>query len=511
MNDNPLLEKGRSSRNIDPCILVIFGATGDLTSRKLMPAVYNLAKEGLLPANFTCVGFARREKDDSAFRNEMKDSIAEHSRTKPIDEPFWEGFQERIFYHKSEFDDDNGYKSLKEHLEKLDSKFKTKGNRVFYLSVQPKFFPLIIEKLHNNSLIYDFHTEKEKFSRLIIEKPFGRDLKSANELQTHIEKYMSEEQVYRIDHYLGKETVQNILVFRFGNSIFEALWNNRHIDHVQITVAESIGIGTRGHFYEEEGLLRDIVQNHMMQLLSNIAMEPPSNLSATSIRDEKVKVAESIRPFSEEDLKTALVRGQYDKGFVDGKEAISYREEKDVDAHSVIETYGALRLFIDNWRWAGVPFYLRGGKRMPKRATEIAIVFKDTPGVLFKEQGKTNEPNVLALRIQPDEGISMRINCKVPGPESPIQPVKMDFRYGSYFGKEPPEAYERLIWECILGDSTLFARKDEVENSWKFFTPILDYWNKNPPQQFPNYEAGTWGPKEADVMMARDERTWRIL
>jgi len=511
MENHPLHEKGKSSRTIEPCVLVIFGATGDLTGRKLMPAIYNLGKDGLLPASFSCVGFARKDKSHDDFRSEMKDAIAEHSRTKPLDEPYWENFKEQTFYHKSEFDDDAGYASLKTFLEELDKKFGTKGNRVFYLSVQPKFFPNIIEKLSKHGLIYNAHEEKEKFSRVIIEKPFGHDLNSANELQAHIKKFLAERQIYRIDHYLGKETVQNLLVFRFANSIFEALWNNRHIDHVQITVAESIGIGTRGHFFEEEGLLRDVIQNHMMQLLSLVAMEPPPNLSADAVRDEKVKATACIRPFTEEDFKTGAVRGQYGKGFVDGKDAAGYREEKDVNPESKVETYAAVRLFIDNWRWAGVPFYLRGGKRLPKRATEIAIVFKDAPGILFKTPGTKNEQNVLAIRIQPDEGISMKMNCKVPGPESPIQPVKMDFRYGSYFGKEPPEAYERLIRECILGDSTLFARTDEVQNSWKFFTPLLEYWAKNPPENFPNYESGSWGPEDADKMMEKDGRSWRVL
>ena len=308
----------------------------------------------------------------------------------------------------------------------------------------------------------------------------------------------------------ARETVQNILVFRFANAIFESLWNSRHIDHVQITVAESIGIGSRGHFFEEQGILRDVVQNHMMQLLSLTAMEPPANLSADAIRGEKVKVLECLRAYSEEDFSSSVVRAQYTEGFIEGEKALAYRKEIDVSPNSTIETFLALRVFIDNWRWDGVPFYLRAGKRLPKRGTEIAIVFKDAPGVLFKEAGK-NPPNVLAIRIQPDEGISMKINCKVPGPESPIQPVKMDFRYGSYFGKTPPEAYERLIWDCMLGDSTLFARTDEVKNSWKFFTPILKYFEKNTPKSFPSYPAGSWGPDSATELMKKDQKSWRML
>jgi glucose-6-phosphate 1-dehydrogenase len=512
LNENrPLEEAGRSVRNLDPCILVIFGATGDLTGRKLAPAIYNLGREGMLPANFSCVGFARREKTHEAFREELKEDINSFSRVKPIDEPFWKGFQEQIFYHQSEFDSDEGYEKLAAFLKQLDSRYATRGNRVFYLSVQPKFFPVIIEKLAKHGLIYNPSQTTEKWSRVIIEKPFGHDSSSAAELQKNISSHLDESQIYRIDHYLGKETVQNILVFRFANSIFESLWNYKHVDQVQITVAEDIGIGSRGHFFEEEGLLRDVVQNHMMQLLTLVAMEPPVSLKANAIRDEKVKVLQSIRPLTESDFKDHVVRGQYGPGFIDGKQVPGYRQEENVDPKSKIETYLAARLFIDNWRWAGVPFYLRAGKRLPKKGTEIAVIFKDAPGVLFNQNGSKNDPNVLAIRIQPDEGISMKINCKVPGPSSPIQPVKMDFRYGSYFGQSPPEAYERLLLDCILGDSTLFARVDEVEQSWQIFTPLLESWAKHAPKEFPNYPSGSWGPKEADEMIGKDNRSWRIL
>lgn len=508
---HPLEEMGRSTRNIDPCTLVIFGATGDLTSRKLAPAIYNLGREGMLPANFACVGFARRDKSNEAFRDELKTAINSYSRVKPIEESFWKNFQEQIFYHKSEFDEDAGYEELAKLLKQLDARHATRGNRVFYLSVQPKYFPIIIEKLSKFGLIYDPHKTTDKWSRVIIEKPFGHDSESAEALQTDISKYLDESQTYRIDHYLGKETVQNLLVFRFANAIFESIWNYKHIDQVQITVAEDIGIGSRGNFFEEEGLLRDVVQNHMMQLLSLVAMEPPVSLSAGAIRDEKVKVLQSIRPLTQTDFEQTVVRGQYGPGFINGQSVIGYREEQNVNPKSNVETYLALRLFIDNWRWAGVPFYLRAGKRLPKRGTEIAVIFKDAPGVLFKQHGRKNDPNVLAMRIQPDEGIAMKINCKVPGPSSPIQPVKMDFRYGSYFGESPPEAYERLIWDCILGDSTLFARADEVEQSWKILTPLLQYWAKNPSKDFPNYPSGSWGPKAADEMIEKDGRSWRIL
>jgi glucose-6-phosphate 1-dehydrogenase len=511
MKEHPFEELGRSVRNVDPCVLVIFGATGDLTGRKLAPAVYNLGRDGLLPAHFACVGFARREKSHAEFRSEMKSAINSYSRVKPVDETFWNNFQEQLFYHQSEFDTDEGYEALAKLLQELDSKHATRGNRIFYLSVQPKYFPIIIEKLAKFKLIYNPHETTDKWSRVIIEKPFGHDAKSANLLQEDISKHLDESQIYRIDHYLGKETVQNLLVFRFANAIFESLWNYKHIDQIQITVAEEIGIGSRGNFFEEEGLLRDVVQNHMMQLLSLVAMEPPVSLSASAIRDEKVKVLQSIRPFTEDDFKHHVVRGQYGPGFVNGEKVIGYNQETNVNPHSNIETYVAMRLFIDNWRWAGVPFYLRAGKRMPKRGTEIAIIFKDAPGFLFKQQGRKNEPNVLAMRIQPDEGIAMKINCKVPGPSSPIQPVKMDFRYGSYFGGSPPEAYERLIWDCITGDSTLFARADEVEQSWNILTPLLEYWAKLPSSEFPNYAAGSWGPETADAMIEKEGRSWRIL
>ena len=511
MNNHPLEEPGVSSRFIDPCILVIFGATGDLTARKLFPAVYNLAREGQLPSQFAVVAFARRDKSNEEFRKEMKEAINKFSRVKPVDESIWKNFEQQIFYHKSGFDEDSGYQSLNNTLKDLDSRFGTKGNRVFYLSTQPRYFTTICEKLHTSELIYDTKSVKDKWSRIIIEKPFGNSLQSAHDLQNELLQFLSEEQIYRIDHYLGKETVQNLMVFRFANSLFESLWNNRYIDHVQITVAEEIGIGRRGAFFEEAGLLRDIVQNHMMQLLSLVAMEPPVGLDANAIRDEKVKVLRALRPFSKEDFKTSIVRGQYDKGFVGGEPVKGYREEDNVDPKSNIETYLALRLFIDNWRWHDVPFYLRGGKRLPKRASEIAIQFKRPPGVLFQEHNNKHEPNVLAIRIQPDEGTALKINCKVPGPASPIQPVKMDFRYGSYFGMSPPEAYERLILDCMAGDSTLFAREDEVFNSWKLLTPVLEEWKTIQPDSFPNYQAGTWGPQHADDMMARDGRKWRIL
>lgn len=506
---NPLEENSGIVKVADSCILVIFGATGDLTGRKLFPALYNLAREGQLPAHFACVGFARREKTNEMFRQEMLKAVNEFSRTKSIDKELWNIFSQQIFYHCSEFHDDKGYDSLNTLLQELDSQFGTKGNRVFYLSTQPSFFPLIIEKLNKHKLIYSLN--QPKWSRIIIEKPFGNDLDSAIALQKELSQHLDERQIYRIDHYLGKETVQNLLVFRFSNPIFESSWNNRHIDNIQITVGEEIGIGTRGRFFEEAGILRDIVQNHMMQLVSLVAMEPPKNSSGDAIRDEKVKVVESIRPFPKQDFHKHIVRGQYGPGFINGKEVIGYREEPNVSPTSSVETYTAMELFIDNWRWAGVPFYLRAGKRLPKRATEIAITFKDAPGFLFQTSGKKIESNILVIRIQPDEGTSLKMNCKVPGLNAPIQPVKMDFRYHSYFGSTPPEAYERLICDCMSGDNTLFARFDEVLASWRLFTPVLKHWEANAAKNFPNYASGTWGPKEADQMLELSNHKWRLI
>lgn len=507
---NPLAEVA-AGKTADPCVLVIFGVTGDLTARKLVPALYNLTREGQLPSHFACVGFARRPKNHEQFRHEMYDAVSQHSRVKPIDQNLWNAFQEQIFYHQSEFDNDEGYESLKTFLEEIDARFGTKGNRVYYLSVPPSYFPLISEKLGKHGLIADPETTKDHWTRVIVEKPFGHDLDTAVELQKNLTQYFKEEQIYRIDHYLGKETVQNLLVMRFANSIFESIWNNKYIDHVQISFAEDLGIGTRGKLWEESGIIRDIVQNHLMQLLSLVAMEPPVNLKADSIRDEKVKVLQSIRPIKKEEMEKYVIRGQYGPGFINGEPVKGYTQEANVDPNSSVETYMALQLFIDNWRWAGVPFYLRAGKRMPKRATEIAIVFKESPGILFRRTPNKDDANVLVIRIQPDEGVSLRMNSKVPGIGNLIEPVKMDFRYSSYFGASPPEAYERLLIECMFGDSTLFAREDEVLASWDFITPIIEHWQEMRPHDFPNYAAGLWGPEAANDLIQRDGRSWRLL
>lgn len=508
---SPLTESNRSAKIAESCILVIFGATGDLTARKLIPALYNLAREGQLPAHFACLGFARREKTNEIFRDEMRGAVSKYSRSKPIDMDLWKSFQDKLFYHQSEFHQDEGYERLKQVLNQIDAQMGTKGNRVFYLSTQPSYFPLVIEKLSQHGLIYRQEQTKDRWSRVIIEKPFGHDLRSALQLQQEISKYLEERQIYRIDHYLGKETVQNLLVFRFSNSIFESIWNNHYIDHIQITVAEDIGIGTRGRFFEEAGMLRDIVQNHMMQLLSLVAMEPPIDLTANAIHNEKVKVLQSIRPLSPDQMDKVAIRGQYGSGFINGESVKGYKQEENVNPDSSVETYVALQLFVDNWRWAGIPFYLRAGKRLPKRATEISITFKRAPGYLFRSHAEHIDPNVLVIRIQPDEGISLKMNCKVPALSTIIQPVKMDFRYGSYFGSTPPEAYERLICDCMAGDSTLFARDDEVMASWRLIAPLLDGWSQTPALKFPNYPAGTWGPEAAEHLMESQGHHWRLI
>lgn len=498
----------RQRKAADPCVMVIFGATGDLTSRKLFPALYNLALDRQLPENFACVAFARRDKSDKEFREEMYQGVSQYSRTKPIDEGLWGKFAEKIFYHRSDFHEDAGYEGLKKRLEQLDQQFGTKGNRLYYLSTQPSFFALVTAKLSEHKLLYPYtHSLDDKWSRVIVEKPFGHDLASAEQLQKDMTKDLDENQIYRIDHYLGKETVQNLLYFRFSNPFFEANWNNRHVEQIQITVSEEIGVGTRGKFWEEAGMMRDIVQNHMMQLLSLVAMEPPTSLKANAVRNEKVKVVESIRPFPVNDIDKYVVRGQYGEGIVDGKHVKAYRQEENVNPQSDVETFVAMQLFIDNWRWTGVPFYLRAGKRMPKRSTEIAVVFKKVPGFLFESLEGKVEQNVLVIRIQPDEGFSLEMNCKTPG--LPIlQPVKMDFHYGSFFGATPPEAYERLLCDCMIGDNTLFARSDEVMASWQLLTPVIEKWQKEAPLIFPNYSSGTWGPKAADLLLESYGQKW---
>ena len=488
--------------------MVIFGATGDLTHRKLLPALYNLALEHPLPAGFSVVAFARRPYSTDEYRQQALESINQYSRQKPVNPQVWENFAAGIHYLQADFNDPKGYERLNNLLNLLDQERGTGGNRIFYLSTPPSQYPEIIQRLGAAGL----NRSRKGWTRIIVEKPFGHDLASAKELNRQVAKVFKEEQVYRIDHYLGKETVQNILVFRLANGIFEPVWNRRYVDHVQITVAENIGLEGRAHYYEESGAIRDMVQNHVLQLLSLVAMEPPITFDANSVRDEKVKVLHALQPLVGQDVVTHIIRAQYGPGWLsNGQQVVGYRQEPGVSPHSTTETYLAMKVFIDSWRWAGVPFYLRTGKHLPKRVTEIAIQFKQAPLMLFKRSESYGqvEPNVLTLRIQPDEGISLKFGAKVPGTEMQIRSVNMDFFYGSSGFREQPEAYERLLLDCMLGDSTLFTRRDEVEAAWTFIQGILDAWKEVPPETIQTYESGSWGPQAADEFIWRDGRRWR--
>ena len=505
-NDNPLREGVRLERAADPCTVIIFGASGDLTKRKLVPALYRLAQERLLPAEIAILGFARSKNTDEEFRDKMKEAVATYGEAKRVDEDLWASFAKGIYYLPGNINDPEAYRQMKARLEEIDRERGTSGNRVFYLSTAPGFYSESIRQLGDAGLA---KPEGNSWVRIIIEKPFGHDLESAKQLNIDVAKVFEEEQVYRIDHYLGKETVQNLLVFRFANGIFEPIWNRQYIDHVQITNAEAIGVEDRGGYYETAGVLRDMIQNHVFQVLSLVAMEPPASLSANSVRDEKIKAMQAVRPIPRDKVDEFVVRGQYGPGSVGGKPAKGYREEKDVNPESSTDTYAAVKLFFDNWRWAGVPFYLRSAKRMPKRLTEIAIQFREAPHLLFSQVATQQlEPNVLVVRVQPDEGITLRIGAKIPGQATRIRWVNMDFRYGSSFGVASPEAYERLLLDCILGDSTLYARRDMTERGWEIVMPILEAWKQSKPN-FPNYESGTWGPAAADELLEKDGRRWR--
>ncbi len=505
---NPLRE-GLSTRAIpQPCSVVIFGATGDLTHRKLVPALYNLAADGELPPAVAVIGFARRPKTDDEFRKEMEEATRKFSRQNVRDEN-WRTFVQSLFYHQSEFADEAGYKTLVERLDKIDAERGTRGNRLFYLAVAPDQFDPILKHLKAVGLN---QARAGSWARVIVEKPFGTDLASARELNRVVRNSFSEDQTYRIDHFLGKETAQNILVLRFANAIFEPLWNTRYIDHIQITAAETLGVEGRAGYYEGSGALRDMVQNHLLQLLCLIGMEPPTDLSAHAIRDEKVKVVRALRRTVGPEVTINAVRGQYSAGAIGGQAAAGYREEKNVNPTSITETFVALRLKIDNWRFADMPVYLRVGKRLPKSGTEISVHFKKAPGVLFNKESAALDQNVLVVRIQPDEGISLRMQAKIPGTSLRIEPVKMDFHYGTSFGKASPEAYERLLLDAMSGDATLFARRDEVEEAWAFIDPIEEAWHaKKDAPELHFYPAGSWGPEAADELLARDGRTWRRL
>jgi glucose-6-phosphate 1-dehydrogenase len=505
---NPLREGLRLERVPDPHALVLFGATGDLAHHKVFPALYQLWRGNLLPQQTFILGIGRRPYDDASFRDEVRTALEANSRM-PVEATSLASFLDRVGYHRGDFDDPGTFDRLVTRLADCEREHQTSHNRLFYLATQPTAFPLVIEELGRVGLSHD--SPPNGWRRVVIEKPFGYDEASAFRLNREVRRVFRERQIYRIDHYLGKETVRNLLVLRFANGIFEPVWNRRYVDHVQITVAESIGVGDRGSFYEETGATRDVLQNHLLQLLSLVAMEPPATLEAEALRDEKVQVVSAIGGHSPEEVARDVVRGQYGPGWVEGQPVRGYREEPEVDPESETETFVAGRFLIDNWRWSGVPFYLRTGKRLPKRASEIAIQFRNVPHRLFRNTPIDPEPNLLAIRIQPDEGILLRFESKMPGLGLEIRPVSMDFTYGSAFSVDSPDAYETLILDALLGDPTLFARADEVEKAWGIVTPILEAWIEQPPPRFPNYEAGTWGPPEADELMARDGRRWRRL
>jgi len=490
-----------------PVTLVIFGGAGDLAHRKLLPALYNLYVDGLMPARFAVVGVGRKDLSDDQYREFAKDGTKQFSR-RPLDEDKWLSFAEGLFFVNATLQDAEAFASLGSRLDTIEHERGVPGNRIYYLAIPPAMFVPTVQNLARAKFVAP--PDRGPFARLIVEKPIGHDLTSALQIDDAIAKVFGESQIYRIDHYLGKETVQNILVLRFGNSIFEPLFNQKYIDHVQITVAEDEGVGTRAGYYEQAGALRDMVQNHLLQLVSLVAMEPPRSLGAEVIRDEKLEVIRSLRPIADEAVDRQVVRSQYTRGFHMGRPVPGYREEDGVDPRSRAETFVALELLIDNWRWAGVPFFLRTGKRMPKRASEISIQLKETPPVLFNADPAARlDANVLSIRIQPDEGFSLAISSKVPGPRVRIYPVKMDFHYGSTFGNVSPEAYERLLLDVMAGDPTLFMRRDGVEAAWQWVTPILQRWALDTDSPIPGYAAGEWGPPEADRLVTSSGRRWR--
>ena len=493
----------------DPVTLVIFGSGGDLAHRKLLPALYNLHLDALLPPRTAIVGVGRPAMSDDQYREFAKDGVTHFSR-RPIDDAAWRTFAESLFFVNGTLEDPAMYAGLGSRLDIVEHERGLPGNRIYYLAVPPPMFAPITEQLARARFIAP--SSAERFSRLIVEKPIGRDLASAQAINDAIAKVFDERQIYRIDHYLGKETVQNILVLRFANSIFEPLFNQKYVDHVQITVAEEEGVGTRASYYEQAGALRDMVQNHLMQLLALVGMEPPHSLDADAVRNEKLELLQALQAIQGDAVDAQVLRAQYTAGFVLGKPVPGYRDEPKVDKASRTETFVALQMFIDNWRWAGVPFFLRTGKRLPKRASEISVQLKEVPPILFnRDRSAALDPNVLTIRIQPDEGFALGINSKIPGPRVRVYPVKMDFRYSSTFGATSPEAYERLLLDVMAGDQTLFMRRDAVETAWRWVMPILERWGERANEPLPTYAAGDWGPTEADRLIEATGRQWRPL
>jgi glucose-6-phosphate 1-dehydrogenase len=489
------------NQKINPTVVVIFGASGDLTRRKLIPAFFSLYCEGRLSENFAVVGVARSEFGDEAFRQRLMSGVQQHSRRKLQKDAQWQNYASRLYYHQGNYDDPETYRSLAQHLKQVDDQHDTQGDYLFYLATPPGLYTTIVENLGAAGLA---QSQGQGWRRIIIEKPFGHDLASAHDLNERVHQVFDEAQVYRIDHYLGKETVQNLLVFRFGNAIFEPLWNRNYIDHVQITVSETVGLEDRAGYYDGTGVMRDMFQNHLLQLLSLVALEPPVAFEATSLRDEKAKVLRAIRLMSQAEIAQATVRAQYR----------TYRDEPGVVKHSQTPTYAAVRFFIDNWRWRNVPFYLRSGKNLAAQTSDVTIQFKQIPHLMFAGQGlkdKSLPPNLLSLRIQPDEGVHLRFQTKVPGAGMRTRSVDMDFNYKQDFGDDTlPDAYERLLLDAIQGEAALFARSDEIETAWRIVDPIIQAWTKtnNPPLFF--YEAGEWGPVEAEQLMAKDNRRWHL-
>jgi len=489
--------------------MVIFGATGDLTKRKLIPALLNLAQENVLPKNFAIIGVASNDSTTESFRKALTAEMPQFAPD-PIDLKMWDWMVERIYYIRGDFADPGTYQRLQVQIDAVEKAHGCGGSKFYYLAVAPRFFATIVQQLGAAKMTTE---ENGKWSRVIVEKPFGHDLQSAVQLNSDLKKVLTEKQIYRIDHYLGKETVQNVMVFRFSNNIIEPLWNRHYIDHVQITASETVGVEHRGGFYETAGALRDMVPNHLFQLLTMTSMEPPISFDADEVRNKQAEILHAIQPLSPEDVITNMVRGQYGEGQSPNGQAVEgYRQEPDVNPQSNTETFVALKLQVDNWRWAGVPFYLRTGKSMSKRATEIVIQFRRTPFVLFRHTGVKNiETNRMVIHIQPEEGISLSFGAKVPGSLMRLGLVNMDFDYNTYFGSEHSTGYERLLRDCMAGDATLFQRADMVEAGWTVIQPILDVWHALPARSFPNYAAGSWGPAEADELLARDGRAWRRI